>query len=912
MLVTAPGDSTLRPIGIDRLAVQVQVIGNLARTTLDFTLHNPYDRQLEGQLFFPLAAGQTVSRFALEIDGHLREGVVVDKTQGRQVFESVMRRKIDPGLLEWVAGNNFRARIYPIPAGGYKRFVVAYEEVLARDGDDWLSYRLPLSFGQPLPHLHLRAEVLRPGPAPILDETPLPGLDFLPWQQAYLAERSYEDVRLDGQLRFRLPEPATPTLYTDETGTYFCTVLRPETFRKHIPTPRRICLLWDVSHSMNRRDADRELDLLGQLFGTLRDAEVLLVPFHQWPEASERYRIADGRWDSLATRLRALPCDGATRLDVIDFGAYPDCDLTLLATDGLSTLGESLPRGNPRHLRIVSSSPAADHALLAALADRLGGSYHPLHAGDMQATAALLLSAPPYLRELRYTALAEVYPRQVQAVSSDLVVAGKWMADTATLVLGLGHGLHATQTTVLRLDKAQAQPGGELVRRIWAQQKLADLLHSLPPQPDSIRSLGRQYGLVTPGTSLLVLDRVEDYVEFGIVPPPELRAVYDDLLAQRKERRRVELLTQLDQVAEEYHERQTWWQTDFDVPAHPFTPDPVREEERAATDGDADWSAEVSSFESLTEVAKPEADPAEAEFVLLAWNPQTPYLDTLGALPPAQRYPAYLHLKQRYGAMPAFYVDVAELWLRAGDTLTALRVLSNLAELELENPDFLRTLGRRLEELGQHAAAATVFGRVLALRDDEPQSHRDLALCLARLGRHQAAVDLLYAAIQRSWPDRFRGIGALMTHEMNRIIADSPVPPDVSAIDDRLLAHLPVGLRVLLDWDANDIDMDLWVTDPRGERCYYQHTRTEIGGRMSSDFTGGYGPEEFLLRSPMPGTYRVQVNYYGDNRQQIPAPVQVRVQLFRDYGLPRARERSIMLRLGQEREVLDAAQIVVE
>ncbi len=42
--------------------------------------------------------------------------------------------------------------------------------------------------------------------------------------------------------------------------------------------------------------------------------------------------------------------------------------------------------------------------------------------------------------------------------------------------------------------------------------------------------------------------------------------------------------------------------------------------------------------------------------------------------------------------------------------------------------------------------------------------------------------------------------------------------------------------------------MDLWVTDPNKETCYYSHKETLIGGRISNDFTEGYGPEQFLLK----------------------------------------------------------------
>jgi hypothetical protein len=118
ILIKNIGDTASTPLKLSSLKVDVEIIGNLVTTTMEMTYYNPHNRVLEGDFYFPLGEGQTVSRFALEVNGKYREGVVVEKDKGRQVFEEVVRQKIDPGLLEWTKGNNFKSRIYPIPAVG--------------------------------------------------------------------------------------------------------------------------------------------------------------------------------------------------------------------------------------------------------------------------------------------------------------------------------------------------------------------------------------------------------------------------------------------------------------------------------------------------------------------------------------------------------------------------------------------------------------------------------------------------------------------------------------------------------------------------------------------------------------------------------------------------------------------------
>ena len=118
---------------IQKAEIDVKIVGSLATTTIDLTFYNELDRTLEGEFTFPLGESQSVSRFAMSINGKLREGVVVEKAQGRATFESIVRRGVDPGLLEQTKGNVFRSRIYPLFPKASKRVLIAYEETLSEE-----------------------------------------------------------------------------------------------------------------------------------------------------------------------------------------------------------------------------------------------------------------------------------------------------------------------------------------------------------------------------------------------------------------------------------------------------------------------------------------------------------------------------------------------------------------------------------------------------------------------------------------------------------------------------------------------------------------------------------------------------------------------------------------------------------
>ena len=136
LMVTQAGQ--LIPMLVDSVDVNVVIRGLLAETTMTMVFRNPHNRVLAGELVFPLPAGATVSGYGLDVGGQLVEGVVVEKHQARIVFEKEVRREvvIDPGLVEHVRGNNFRTRVYPIPAGGKRTVMVRYvSELIGSSGE---------------------------------------------------------------------------------------------------------------------------------------------------------------------------------------------------------------------------------------------------------------------------------------------------------------------------------------------------------------------------------------------------------------------------------------------------------------------------------------------------------------------------------------------------------------------------------------------------------------------------------------------------------------------------------------------------------------------------------------------------------------------------------------------------------
>jgi hypothetical protein len=293
------------------------------------------------------------------------------------------------------------------------------------------------------------------------------------------------------------------------------------------------------------------------------------------------------------------------------------------------------------------------------------------------------------------------------------------------------------------------------------------------------------------------------------------------------------------------------------------------------------------------------------------WSPTASYRTRLRDADPADAYRVYLDERPNFSTLPAFYIDVADILAEKGLRPLALRVLSNLAEIDLENRHTLRSLAARLSQEGEAKLALAIYKRIAHLSPEEPQSFRDLGLAFAAAGETQRGIDSLYEVITRPWHARFPGIELIALTDLHSIVARSKTPLDLSRIDPRLVRNMPLDLRVVLTWDADNTNLDLLVTDPNGHTMNPGSSLSYQGGRMSSNFVQGYGPEEYGLRTAKPGTYRVVTRFANQTRQTTNAgPVYAHVHVYSKFGTPEqtVRTHNVLLnRVGASAVVTEIA-----
>jgi Ca-activated chloride channel family protein len=1068
-----PALGKLDAIQLYDVSIDVRIEGFVASTTLDLTFFNPNARVLEGELVFPLATDQSVTGYALEVGGKLRQGVVVEKETARVAFEATERRGIDPGLAELTRGNVFRTRVYPIPANGTKRVALSFDQPLVDAGSEY-RYVLPLQFAQKIRHFKVHAEAVRAEhkPKPATASSPL---TFERWRDSFLADLDRTDFQPDRELAFAVDKPATPVTAFSVQDT-----LEPEwrTFAAQVQTSppadaasakpiQRIALFYDASGSARERNRERELEFLASWLMKLRNVDVDLVAFRNDADSAEHYHVRDGNSSSLRKAIEALPLDGGTSYGAIRLDPTAEPDVAIVFGDGLSNFADRDPQlsfadGSSPRVVFVHAAQLADTANLGRWVRRYGGQViNLLEANNEEALKEL--GALPWMLQTAHVIKGDcldLAPAGPTTVGNTASIYGRCKG-TAEIDLQFGNSAGASVHRVLKIDETTSVDAdrGTFVGRLWAVARIADLQNAANPDDKAITELGKRFGVVTSNTSMLVLDRVEDYVRYRVEPrEPELLSQYRGLLAaqpketsedQKKQRLLAQVLGWWTEFKQWHDERYPWletvlvptaeaeiarwrgvsakesaartssaeklakrakalqerWLHDGAAPAtrttweHEATalmleldalrqqrlalapnsdqikpetpriaadtsyrsatsqvqhkavrtmaPTPNMTEERTTATTPPPPAREVPTpaLESVVvtgsnvrrvdiETANPvvelqmtaagkSAQPGpqtRAHIELQEWDPNTPYLAILrGARDP---YAAYLNAREKFASSPSFFLDSADYFRHeVNNPRLALRILSNLAEINLASAPLLRVLAYRLEQWDRFDLAVPLFEDALKLRGEEPQSYRDLGLALTRQPNpdYARATMLLWKVVGNEWDARFPEIQTIALHELNDVLARAPESDhakliallDDQSIDHRLLDAVPADLRVVLTWDADDTDIDLWIIDPTGEVAIYNQPRTKTGGRISRDFTQGYGPEVFTIRRAIPGTYTVKANYFGNRQQKMTGDVTVQVEFFTQFDSGQNKREAVTRRLENKKDLIEVGRFVV-
>ena len=967
--LTVKGDDAEK-VRMNRLIVNVNVVGNIAYTTAEMHFFNSGTRQMEAELIFPLPENVSVSRYAIDINGKMREAVPVNKNKGKQVFEAIEHRRVDPGLMEKVDGNNFRTRIYPLMPNGERTVIIGYEEELSASDKDNLAYQLVSRYPKKLDQFELNISVLGTSVSPIAQENSGDEIVFSKWNQSFQTSIKKENYQPSEKIMVKIPiqQNIAGVLMQNVGGQHYFygnTFVDGNNIAKKLPAS--IGLIWDNSLSCKTRDLKKELNLLDAYFQKIKNTKVTLYFLNYTFEKQKEYLISNGNWSELKSVLENTTYDGGTRFSKISLLSH---DEYLLFSDGLSSLSENALPKTKKPIYTITSSVSADFAFLNYSAMQTGGSFINLNQLNQEtALDKLVNNNLKFLGIKENYTITDLFPMPGTSVSGSFSFSGISLNPKNEITLLFGYNNEAVLERKISLDGTVQNTNDVYIEKLWAQKKIANLEFQYAKNADEIELLGKKYGIITKNTSLIVLENIRDYISYDIVPPAELRDEFDRIKKVESDRSIAQQKNSWESIDRYFKGLNEWWKQDTkyaapkplpipkvvkpqrtvpptanarpsrndDTPARPRRNSSALEEvvltgyssvkkstvtgsvqsiSSQSISGSSDMPAAVESRVQGVQVAAApsastnrvirnenetnsdfkdkailrEGDDASQLDVYGAvqneqkiWNPDRLYLKALASAPKEKQYDLYFELRKAQERNPSFYFDVAHFFYNQGDIKKALQIISNIADLGLENHQLYKTLTYTLRQWQDFDDAVFTAKQIAKWRAHEPQSLRDYALALEDAGKYQEAFDQLIKALEVNYygemSGQYEGVEDIILMDLNRLMAEH-TDLKTGKLDKKYLEKMPVAIRIIMNWNLMDVDLDLHIIEPNGEECYYAHKTTAAGARFSKDFTRGYGPEQYLIRNAIKGKYQIKTNYFGETKLTENGPATVMVEIY--------------------------------
>lgn len=555
LLAGIDGRDVALEIGYHKVVVDIR--DQIARTEIEESFVNTTNSILEGVFYFPLPQDASISGFGMWIGDEYVHADVVEKQRAREIYETILRERRDPGLLEWTGGNIFKARVFPI--GAEKRIKISYTQVLPKVGDTWrYLYALQSEMLRLHPLKKLQIEVKVSSSEPISAVAcPSHPCRIRTTGAAASVEFDAQEYAPQADFELRVTTRAEAGALTvvphrrADDGYFLVGFNVPaagEDRRETLPDgkPLSLIVVADTSGSVTGAARKSQLAFIEALLTSLSKADRFMV---MTGDTEARWFAADmapAQDEDIAKALRFVAARrplGWTDLDRI-FDAVlekaGDGVQVVYVGDGTVTTGDADPVAFANRLKAkfrgkgsfhaVAPGSAFEPGVMKAIAGLGGGSWREIGGGTDPAKAAHQLlkevAAPGFKDvtvEFKGAAVAAVYPGTISNVpaGTQQFIVGRFNPTGGevrgkVVVRGTLDGRPATYSGELVL--AGADEGNSFIPRLWARHHLDHLLEqgSAAGIKERIIALSEDYQIITPYTSFLVLESDADRERFGV------------------------------------------------------------------------------------------------------------------------------------------------------------------------------------------------------------------------------------------------------------------------------------------------------------------------------------------------------------------------------------------------------------
>ena len=552
---------------VKSIALDVKINGQIATTHVEQVFRNDSPYTLEGTYFFPIPETASIVEFAIWENGKKLVGEVRSKEEARRIYDEIVRRQKDPGLLEYAGKDLFQASIFPIPPNSDKKLELTYTQVLKAESGT-VAYRYPLGTGRNLWSRQQIENSNRNLPAPkigtVSGKIEIVGKEALrniysPSHQIDVKRKSETASSVsfetngndnDFQLFYGLSKDdfGLSLLTYREAGKdgYFLLQLSPkDDLSEKELVNKDIVFVLDTSGSM-AEEGKMEKARAALLFGirSLREGDRFnVINFAGEEHLMENNLIAANgsgkqRGENFVNKL--TPTGGTNINDSLiaalkQFSSSPRPKMLVFMTDGLPTVGEAnvekivanVNKAKGEDVRLFTFGVGYDvnTTLLDKLAAENSGAadyVEPKEDLEIKVSNFFTKVSAPVLSDLKidFSNLETdlVFPRKITDLfkGAQLTLIGRYKNDedlqNITLRLTGKAGTESRSFNYQNLDFPRRAEVNDFLPRLWATRRVGWILEQIRANGetkelrDEVSELGIRYGIVTPYTSYLATD----------------------------------------------------------------------------------------------------------------------------------------------------------------------------------------------------------------------------------------------------------------------------------------------------------------------------------------------------------------------------------------------------------------------
>jgi Ca-activated chloride channel family protein len=544
-----------RALPVKSIKIETKISAQVATTHVEQVFRNDTDATLEGTYFFPIPEAASISEFAIWDGDRRLVGEVRSREEARRIYDEIVRRQRDPGLLEYAGRDLFQASIFPIPPHADKRLELTYTQVLTAEGQT-VSYRYPLGTGRNVAQITGRVS----GSVEIEGREPIRNV-YSPSHEIETSRSGERRARVsfesgagrepqDFQLFYTLSDAEFGmTLLTHrepgKQGFFLLTISPKDDIAEAEYSAKDVVFVLDTSGSMGEA-GKMEKARAALLFGvrSLRPAD----RFNVINFAGEEHLMttgllqadAQGRatGEEFISQLRPM---GGTNINGALVSAMAQFDrserprILVFLTDGLPTVGETRAERIAENAR-ASRVPGVrlftfgvgydvNTALLDKLAAENGGVaeyVEPKEDLEIKVSNFFTKINHPVLTALKLdmggVETDLVYPREMPDVfrGTQVTLIGRYRnaSDLSNVVLRLTGRTGGRERSFVynNVSFPVRVERNDFLPRLWATRRVGWLMEQIRTNgeqkelTDEIVDLGTRYGIVTPYTSYLALE----------------------------------------------------------------------------------------------------------------------------------------------------------------------------------------------------------------------------------------------------------------------------------------------------------------------------------------------------------------------------------------------------------------------